>query len=47
MGSQRVLGPSGALPRGQEASGLIFDRFWGHLGGHFGTHLGGKIDKYR
>ena len=36
------LGRWGALPRGQEASGLIFDGFGGHLGGHFGTHLGSK-----
>ena len=37
----------GVLPRGQEASGLIFDGFGGHLGVHFGTHLGSKSDKYR
>ena len=42
-----IFGRPGALPRGQEASGLIFDRFWGHLGVHFGSHLGSKIDKYR
>ena len=41
------LGRWGALPRGQEASGLIFDGFGGHLGIHFGTHLGRKIDKNR
>ena len=41
------LGRWGALPRGQEASGLIFDGFGGHLGGHFGTHLGSKINKNR
>ena len=40
------LGRWGALPRGQEASGLIFDGFGGHLGGHCGTHLGSKINKH-